>query len=354
MTRAATLRTLPTTTKSFRLAPTVKPTSSPSNPTTGNVAARRPVSAPQFRVHKRTLDRLTGPERQSLDQLLREQLDFVPNADFSAPDAEARILAPVELDGQRPIQRFIQAAADPIGDPADIDIPEGAVLTGPQERALFLQYNYCRYRLTRLASGRGPRNLAAVRAILGWFTRVLDLRDQLVNANMPLVLAMAKRTRLSNVDFSDLISEGNMALLRAIEKFDVARGFKFSTYACRAILKAFSRSSMKQSRYRQRFPAEFDPEMEKSDYLESKREGAEADCVDQLREIIARNGAGLNDIELVVIRERFAINDLTGLRPKTLEEVGEIIGVTKERVRQIQNKALTKIKDALEAEVLVA
>ncbi|MDD4889783.1 MAG: sigma-70 family RNA polymerase sigma factor [Phycisphaerae bacterium] len=290
-----------------------------------------------------------------LHQLYREPLDFVQHPDFSSPDAEQRIMAPVELDGQRPIQRFIQAAADPIGDPEDLDIPEGAVLTGAQERAMFLQYNYCRFRVTRLGTEPGVLTATRLRAIFVWFVRVLDLRDQLVNANMPLVLAMAKRTRLSNVDFSELISEGNMALLRAIEKFDVARGFKFSTYACRAILKAFSRASMKQSRYRQRFPAEFDPEMEKSDFLESKREGFEADCVDQLREIIARNGANLNDIEQVVIRERFAITDaIEAPHPKTLEEVGEIIGVTKERVRQIQNKALNKIKEALESEILVA
>ncbi len=310
-----------------------------------------------LRLHKRVMDRLTDPERQLIAQLARETLDYVDNPGFLVRGAEERIMAPMEVDADRPIQRFIQAAADPIGDPEDLDIPEGAVLTGSQERVLFTQYNFCRFRLVRMvraARGR-PVAVTTLRELLGWFTRVLILRDQLVNANMPLVLAMAKRTRLSNVDFSELISEGNMALLRAIEKFDVARGFKFSTYACRAILKAFSRASMKQSRYRQRFPAEFDPDMEKSDFLESKRETLEADCVEQLREIISRNEADLNDVEQVVIRKRFAIGDGdVPETPKTLEEVGRMIGVTKERVRQIQNKALCKIKEALESEVLVA
>ena len=312
-------------------------------------------TTPRVRIHKRTLDRLTPAEQETVRQLCREPLDYVDNPAFSEPDAEQKILTPAEPGAARPVQRFIQAVADPIGDLADIDVPEGVVLSGSQERALFTQYNYCRYRLVGSLRTNAALSGGQAREALGWFARVMDLRDQLVNANMPLVLAMAKRTRLSNVDFSELISEGNMALLRAIEKFDVARGFKFSTYACRAILKAFSRASMKQSRYRQRFPAEFDPEMERSDFLDNKRQTLEADCVEQLREIISRDGTDLNAIEQTVIRERFAIGeDVADPQPKTLEEVGQIIGVTKERVRQIQNKALGKIKAALEAEILVA
>ena len=89
---------------------------------------------------------------------------------------------------------------------------------------------------------------AATRRVLAWGHRVLDARSVIVRVNMPLVLAMAKRTRLSSIDFNEMISEGNMALLRSVEKFDCSRGFKFSTYSCRAILKSFSRVAMRASR----------------------------------------------------------------------------------------------------------
>ena len=147
-----------------------------------------------------------------------------------------------------------------------------------------------------------------------------------------------------------------MPIPRSVDKFDCGRGFKFSTYACRAILKGFSRVAMRTSRHRGRFPTEFDPSLEKSDFVDRKRESAENDCVDELRLIITANRAELNDVEMTVIRERFAwpAAGRDEASPKTLEQVGSIIGVTKERVRQIQNKALGKIREVLEDDFLAA
>ena len=78
--------------------------------------------------------------------------------------------------------------------------------------------------------------------------------------------------------------------------------------------------------------------------------------VDELKEILIGNSAGLSDVERTVIHERFAIGAAPHLEslPKTLEQVGRIIGVTKERVRQIQNNALRKIRSALEDRYLAA
>jgi len=227
-------------------------------------------------------------------------------------------------------------------------------LTAAEERTLFLQFNYCRYMVAQLRKQIVDDEVDATlaRQMLEWHRKAEAYRDQIAQTNLALVLAMAKRTRMSEVDFSDLVSEGNMALLRAVDKFDAARGFKFSTYGCRAILKAFSRTGVKLSKYRQLFPTDFDPKLERSDFMEKKRETHEDDCVDEIRTIIQENRADLTDIEQEVIQHRFAIgqkrDDGTDAGPLTLEQVGKIIGVTKERVRQIQNKALEKIRLTLE------
>jgi len=234
----------------------------------------------------------------------------------------------------------------------DVKQVVNVVLNAKQEAALFLQFNYARYRVAKLQKQIGHKPVAdqKARELLHWANLASQLRDQIAQSNLALVLAMAKRIRHSELDFADLISEGNMALLRAIDKFNVARGFKFSTYACRAILKAFSRSGMKQSQYRQLFPTDFDPALEKSDFQRRKFDEQEEDYADEVARIVINNRADLTDVEQAVIEHRFALhgNVSETANPLTLEQVGQIVGLTKERVRQIQNKALEKIRKTLE------
>ncbi|HEY2840124.1 MAG TPA: sigma-70 family RNA polymerase sigma factor, partial [Pirellulales bacterium] len=222
-----------------------------------------------------------------------------------------------------------------------------------EERVMFLRFNYAKRKLSRLKKKIETEGLTKDLAeeFLEWHRKFEHFREYLTRTNLALVLAMAKRTRLGDVDFAEIVSEGNMALLRAVDKFNVDRGFKFSTYACRAILKAFSRTSLKSSRYKTRFPVEFEPDYEKSDWADRRRDAVEEDCVDELKQIVDRNLAELSDVEQTVIRRRFNWQQAED-SPMTLEEVGQIIGVTKERVRQIQNKALTKIRQVMEDGVL--
>ncbi|MFA6133012.1 MAG: sigma-70 family RNA polymerase sigma factor [Phycisphaerae bacterium] len=277
------------------------------------------------------------------------KVDCVRNKLFESAKAEEQLFGPDVPEIVVPAWTHFPEVVE--------DIPQArsqrTILGARDEVKLFLQYNYARYRLGKLLVAQSRRrSTGRARQMVMWYGRVVTTHAKLIGANMALVLAMAKRTRIPNVEFSELVSEGNMALLRSVDKFDVARGFKFSTYACRAILKSFNRLATNTGRYRQHFPMEFDPDLERSDYDLLKHDMQREDSVDALREILAQNRANLTDVERTIIMERFAIP--SGGKGRTLAEVGKMVGLTNERVRQIQNLALGKIRSVLDEDFLAA
>ncbi len=293
-------------------------------------------------------ERLTDAQREAYERI-PEEMDYVCNPDFERPDAEKTYFGDEAPDLTVPQWSHFPAVAN---DEAPRKVPR-TQLKPDQEKHLFLKYNYACYRLAGLIEQQRSRpTVGRAREMVRWYDRAMETRAALVRANMALVLAMAKRTRIPNVDFPEMISEGNMALLRSVEKFDVARGFKFSTYACRAILKSFHRMATRTARYRQHFPTEYDPELERSDYDVLKHDMQRRDSIDGLREVLARNKAKLTEVEHKVVMERFALNP-GATKKTTLKQVGKMIGLTNERVRQIQNAALAKLKTALSEDYLV-
>jgi RNA polymerase sigma factor (sigma-70 family) len=288
--------------------------------------------------------------RHQVEALLEESYAFMDSPVFQQKNIEAELFN-FETEPQLPMVSWYQPTRDEAVDESIAAAPQ--LMKGGEERLMFLRFNYSKLELSRIQRLIKKSGLTRKRAeeFLFWHRRFEHFREYLVRTNLALVLAMAKRTRLGDVDFAEIVSEGNMALIRAVDKFNVDRGFKFSTYACRAILKAFSRTALKASRHRTRFPVEFEPEMEKSDWQDRRRDAVEEDCIDELKAIVDRNLADLSQVEETVIRRRFNWKQ-EDESPLTLEEVGQIIGVTKERVRQIQNKALAKIRSVMEEGVL--
>ncbi|MEE2896319.1 MAG: sigma-70 family RNA polymerase sigma factor [Planctomycetota bacterium] len=311
----------------------------------GNGAARKRTSRAGVRP-------LARREEIVLATILEKPVDYIDSEVFLRPDAEEHIYGLEEVD--RPDVSWYRPLMEDVlpsrGRPEMTKKGKSVLLTAAQERVLFLKYNYARHRMRGIQielDGRRP-DLETAREILRWHAVADQYREQIAETNLALVLAMAKRVRIMDGEFADLVSEGNMALMRSVDKFDCGRGFKFSTYACRAILKAFSRHGMKSTRHRQRFPTDFDPAYEKSDFVEARRAEQVADSADEVRFIMSNNRAELSKVERTVILHRFGIGDDRKQAPLTLEQVGQLIGVTKERVRQIQNKALSKLRTVIE------
>lgn len=289
-----------------------------------------------------------------INRLVESPIDFMDDPAFYEPDADKQFGgdAPVDRPSTTWYHQILSAAAPSVRAlTANVATP---VLKEAEEKQAFLQFNYCRYRAELVRQEIEQKRLTPRRGqmMLDWLDRASAFRELLAEYNIALVLAMARRFPLSQVDLPEMVSEGNMALLRAIDKFNISRGFKFSTYACRAILKAFGRLGKKDSRHRGLFPVEFEPDLERSDYSDTRAREEETACAQQVRRIVDHNMSELSDIEQQIIDLRFNMSGRHEDQKLTLAQVGSMIGLTKERVRQIQNKALIKIRQTLEATYL--
>lgn len=270
-------------------------------------------------------------------------VQYVNHVSFASSTAERSLFGPKAPDPKvASWTYFAETSEDMIG-----NLGPKTTLNAQDEVALFLRYNYARYRLSKLFEAQQRRrSRTRAKLMVMWFGRAMQARVDLINANMGLVLSMAKRSHVPAEDFVDFVSEGNLALLRCVEKFDVGRGFKFSTYACRSILACFSRLFSTVGRYRRRFGTEFDPELEQSDHAATSHEAARKDIIESVREILAASRTGLSDVEQKVVLQRFGI--LSQGQGQTLAQVGQMLGLSMERVRQVQLVALGKIRAALD------
>jgi RNA polymerase primary sigma factor len=219
-------------------------------------------------------------------------------------------------------------------------------LSPAEETLLFKQLHFCGYRLSRIYKSANQKHTVALRKQYAtWVQRYHQIRARLIEGNLGLVYDLIGRSRFGNLERDEMSSEGMMALLRAVDTFDPWRGFRFSTYACNAILRAFSRAALHDSKRRSVVVASWDPEFEKSDAPEARRADQRALFMERLQNIMREDVADLTDVEKTVLARRFPTDE--SAPRQTLEDIGRQMRVSKERVRQIQLSAIRKLRRAL-------
>ena len=210
------------------------------------------------------------------------------------------------------------------------------------EQSLFVAMHTCAYRAT--ARARSPATPPAERE--KWTIRWQTIRGHIVERNLGLAHSMVGRFSRARVDHDDLLSEAMFGLVRAVDRYNPWRGYRFSTYACNVIIRALMRRSRNQGRYQQRFPL-----LDAECFEHPRRDDSDDDLyLERLKRAVNRNAGALTDIESRVLAKRFPSNADS---PLTFRQISRVIGLSRERVRQIEGIALRKLRTALRADPLL-
>jgi RNA polymerase sigma factor (sigma-70 family) len=270
-------------------------------------------------------------------RLLTRTIDYVPCPDFAEPPLGQR-QAP-----QPQPERSLAEGAPAAASAYLRSLYRTRLLSADEERELFWWMNYLKYRAEgarQRLEGRRPR-LELVAAIEYDLAEAERLRNELVTANLRLVVSVARQMCEAGDVLPELISEGNITLLRAVEKFDVRRGFKFSTYATGALRRNLYRFCL-AARDRRRELGAAEGVEPAATALPAGEGPLDEVQYARLRRSVAGLLARLEPREQLVVRLRFGLG--ADQSEHTLQQMAGRLGVCKERVRQILLRALRKLE----------
>lgn len=278
----------------------------------------------------------------------REKWEFVPCELFDTPDADTIILRTPEPPPQQ-----CKTIKIPPGLPAYLQSLYATPLFSTElERDLFRRYNYVKFKIASQLASLDAMTVSQTQhdELRELILLCQSLKKRIVQANLRLVVSIARKHVGWSPRFFENISDGNVSLMRAVEKFDLARGTKFSTYATWAIVKNFARTVPADRYHGTRFVTGQDellhqaPDQGDAPKSESDRS--------RVRELIQEGLATLPAREQEIVAGHFGLNGDDG--PMTLEQIGKRFGVTKERIRQIEHRALQRLRETLSPSLIEA
>jgi RNA polymerase primary sigma factor len=273
-------------------------------------------------------------------RILGTRLKYIDHAGFDDPDARDAILILSSDSVDDRGSRRSQPSEWPAPLPAS---RSGApLLSREREADLFCTMNYLKYRANQLREQLDPDwpNPGHLDEIEWLQTQALALKNRIVELNLPLVISIARARVRVGYELSERISDGNLALIQAVDGFDFARGNKFSTYATWAIRNKLAREERKSLRLRRQPFALYEESLTAPDagVDESERQKIQ----DQRRSVVRRWFGRLEPIERRILASRYGIG---GVPELTLKQLGQELGISKERVRQIAARAQAKLRE---------
>lgn len=303
--------------------------------------------ADRFHRTRNSIYRIVNEVRAQ--RLLEQPLEVVYHPSFDDASLAETILAPMpDADDYEMERRQMKVPKDV--PPEEAHLYQEPLLSREQEAHLFRQMNYLKHQAAQLRAKLDPRSvrIQEIEAIEELQRKATAVKDRLIRCNLRLVRSVAKKHVDQAENYHELVSDGNMSLIRAVDKFDYSRGNKFSTYGTWAIMKNFARSVPLERTRRERYQSG------KEDFfdLAADNRSNEQEVLishEQSRDKVKRLLEQLDDPrERQIIRMRYGLDNFP--EHMTLEEIGKPLGITKERVRQLHVRAMKRLESLARAD----